>query len=376
MARDQEFMRRCLALAHEAAGNTAPNPMVGAVIVDDNGTIIAEGFHKRAGEPHAEAVALKVAGERARGKTIYVNLEPCCHQGRTPPCANALIEAGIKRVVVGALDPNPKVAGGGIALLKARGLEVVTGVLREECRYLNRGFFKSMQRQLPWVDLKLAATLDGRIADYTGTSRYITSTLALEYVQGLRAEADCILVGAHTAWNDNPRLNLRGDTVPDDKLQPVRAVIDTHGKLFSQERSYLLDGSQKTVVFTNEEAGQKFKEEARTNLEIVPVPATATGLLNLKSCLKYLSECGVRRVLCEGGGLLAGSLLEDDLVDELYWFVAPKLLVDDSASPAVAGKFSRPLGEAISIDKLEVQNFPPDVLLRGLLPGRRHFLNT
>jgi riboflavin biosynthesis protein RibD len=278
-------MRRCLALAHEAAGNTAPNPLVGAVIVGDDGTVIAEGFHKRAGEPHAEAVALKAAGSRANGKTIYVNLEPCCHQGRTPPCANALIEAGIKKVVVGALDPNPKVAGGGIALLKARGLEVVTGVLREECRYINRGFFKSMQRQLPWLDLKLAATLDGRIADYAGTSRYITSTLALEYVQGLRAEADCILVGAHTALHDNPRLNLRGETVPDDKLQPVRAVIDTHGKIFSQDRCYLLDGSQKTVVFTDEEDAAKLKSRERTNLEIVAVPHTANGLLNLKAAL-------------------------------------------------------------------------------------------
>lgn len=370
----EQYMQMCLDLANKASGQTSPNPLVGAVVLDSDGNIVGQGYHERAGMPHAEPVALAVAGEKARGGTIYVNLEPCCHQGRTPPCADALIASGIESVVVGTGDPFDKVQGGGLAKLRAAGIAVTVGVMERECRYINRGFFKSVQKGLPWLELKLAATLDGRIADHEGVSRYVTSSKALEYVQKLRSEVDCIIVGARTARLDNPRLTARNADMSDAERQPLRVVIDPY--LTTRSDSELARGG-KTILYCLNESLSESKHFDSESIEIVPVNSiegTKTRL-SLTAVMQDLNKRGMRRVLSEGGGILAGGLFDEDLVDQLYWFVAPKLLTDQTASPAVASSARRSLPDAIMLEELAVESYHPDFLFTALISGRAAFIH-
>lgn len=367
-ALDESYMRRALDLAARAQGRTFPNPMVGCVVLDSEGSVCGEGFHPKAGEPHAEVFALNEAKERARGGTLYVNLEPCCHHGRTPPCVDKVLASGVKRVVVGSTDSNAKVDGGGLRALRQAGVEVVQDVLAFESRYLNRGFFKAHERNLPWLSLKMAGSLDGRIADRDGKSRYITSASALAYVQQLRAKEDCIMVGANTARLDDPKLTARLD---EGEITPVRVVIDSRLTISPQARIFASPG--RVILFCAKKADQTgFKNSA----EIYKVETSENGRLDLTSCLQKLAELGIRRVLCEGGGQLAGSLIDSDLVDEFYWFVAPKILVDEAALPAVASRRARPLADCLELKRLVVEPFAPDVLFHGLAPGGEMFLQS
>lgn len=369
-----QYMQMCLDLANKASGQTSPNPLVGAVVLDCDGNIVGQGYHERAGMPHAEPVALAVAGEKARGGTIYVNLEPCCHQGRTPPCADALIASGIKSVIVGTGDPFDKVQGGGLAKLRAAGITVTVGVMERECRYINRGFFKSVQKGLPWLELKLAATLDGRIADYDGLSRYVTSAKALDYVQKLRSEVDCIIVGARTARLDNPKLTVRMPDASDSERQPLRAVIDPY--LTTRPDSELARGG-KTILYCLNESFHEAKPFDSDSIEIVPVSCIEGTIakLSLTAVMQDLNKRGMRRVLSEGGGVLAGGLFDEDLVDQLYWFVAPKLLADQAASSAVASTERRSLPDAIMLEDLAVESYHPDFLFTALISGRAAFIH-
>ncbi|MBK9618455.1 MAG: bifunctional diaminohydroxyphosphoribosylaminopyrimidine deaminase/5-amino-6-(5-phosphoribosylamino)uracil reductase RibD [Candidatus Obscuribacter sp.] len=369
-----QYMQMCLDLANKASGQTSPNPLVGAVVLDCDGNIVGQGYHERAGMPHAEPAALAVAGTKARGGTIYVNLEPCCHQGRTPPCADALIASGIKSVIVGTGDPFDKVQGGGLAKLRAAGISVTVGVMERECRYINRGFFKSVQKGLPWLELKLAATLDGRIADCDGLSRYVTSQKALEYVQKLRSEVDCIIVGARTARLDNPKLTVRMPDNSDSERQPLRAVIDPY--LTTRPDSELARGGKTILYCLNESLGDA-KHFDSDSIEIVPVSCIEGTIakLSLTAVMQDLNKRGMRRVLSEGGGVLAGGLLDEDLVDQLYWFVAPKLLADQAASPAVASTERRCLPDAIMLEDLAVESYHPDFLFTALISGRAAFIH-
>lgn len=369
-----QYMQMCLDLASKASGQTSPNPLVGAVILDLDGNIVGQGYHERAGMPHAEPVALAAAGDRARGGTIYVNLEPCCHEGRTPPCADALIASGIKSVIVGTGDPFDKVKGGGLAKLRAAGITVAVGVMERECRYINRGFFKSVQKQLPWLELKLAATLDGRIADCDGLSRYVTGPKALEYVQMLRSEVDCIIVGARTARLDNPKLTVRMPNQGDCERQPLRAVIDPY--LTTRADSELARGG-KTILYCLNESLDAAKHFDSDSVEIVPVSCIEGTIakLSLTAVMQDLNKRGMRRVLSEGGGVLAGGLFDEDLVDQLYWFVAPKLLTDQAASPAVASTERRCLPDAIMLEDLAVESYHPDFLFTALISGRTAFIH-
>lgn len=369
-----QYMQMCLDLANKASGQTSPNPLVGAVVLDSDGNIVGQGYHERAGMPHAEPVALAVAGEKARGGTIYVNLEPCCHQGRTPPCADALIASGIKSVIVGTGDPFDKVQGGGLAKLRDAGINVTVGVMERECRYINRGFFKSVQKGLPWLELKLAATLDGRIADHEGVSRYVTSSKALEYVQTLRSEVDCIIVGARTARLDNPKLTVRMPDNSDSERQPLRAVIDPY--LTTRPDSELARGG-KTILYCLNESLSEAKHFDSESIEIVPVNSTqgSKTRISLTAVMQDLNKRGMRRVMSEGGGILAGGLFDENLVDQLYWFVAPKLLADQTASPAVASNARRSLPDAIMLEDLAVESYHPDFLFTALISGRSAFIH-
>jgi diaminohydroxyphosphoribosylaminopyrimidine deaminase/5-amino-6-(5-phosphoribosylamino)uracil reductase len=365
---DQHFMRRALELAQEAEGFTAPNPMVGAVVVSPDGRIVGEGYHHAPGLPHAEVEALNQAGDQSVGATLYVNLEPCCHFGRTPPCSKKIIEHKLARVVVGIADPNPKVAGGGLKELSEAGIELTVGVLESECGYLNRGFFKAIKENLPWLSLKMALTLDGRIADRTAASRYVTGATARKFVMALRAAYDAVLIGANTARLDDPQLDVRlGDDSEKVLRNPVRAVLDPNYTVKPDARIFASQG--KTIIFYRQESLVK-PSDYHSSCSLVPLSESpeGTGRLDTRAALQYLLEQGCQKVLCEGGGQLAGSLIDAGLVDELYWFVAPKMLVDQQALPVVASANTRLMADSVEWQITGANFLGDDLLISALNP--------
>ena len=321
-AADERFMRRTLELAAKALGRTSPNPVVGAVIVR-NGRIIGEGFHRRAGLPHAEREALRRITETARGATIYVNLEPCSHYGRTPPCADALIEAGIKRVVVGMVDPNPLVQGRGLRRLRRAGIAVATGVLREECERLNEDFACFIRTGRPFVTLKLAASLDGRIAAASGDSQWISGEQSRRVVHELRNRVDAILVGAETVRNDDPRLTCRMRGGRD----PLRVVLDGRLSITPSARVCTQPSTAPTLIATSEDHGRGEKQaqlEAQ-GVQVVCLPGK-NGQVPLRPLLVELGRREHKSVLIEGGGRIAAAALREGVVDKVLFFYAPLLL--------------------------------------------------
>lgn len=366
MLDDERHMSHCIEVARKAEGRTSPNPMVGALVVDDNGQVIAEGFHAKAGEPHAEVHALDKAGPAAKGKTLYVNLEPCCHHGRTPPCSQKVITSGVKRVVIGMKDPNPKVAGGGIDELKAAGIEVTVGILEDRCRYLNRAFLKWISKKSPWLCLKMAATLDGRIADRTGKSRWISGPEARAYVHELRDRFDCVLIGGATALRDDPQLTVRDINIKGSR-NPLRAVLDSKLELKGDSRLLLDHGDgSRTVLFADTDIAAANGSTFSGGIEVVGVARNANGL-DLVQILKWLAENRITSVMCEGGARLAGSLLRDGLVDEVEWIVAPKFLCDEKSKSAVSDSRYIDLSNAIALQSTDISKLGEDVLIRGLV---------
>jgi diaminohydroxyphosphoribosylaminopyrimidine deaminase/5-amino-6-(5-phosphoribosylamino)uracil reductase len=319
---DHAFMARALRLAERGAFTTQPNPRVGCVIAHAD-QVMGEGWHRRAGGPHAEVFALREAGERARGATAYVTLEPCAHQGRTPPCADALIAAGIARVVIAAEDPFGEVNGRGIARLRAAGIDVQCGLFRDEARALNPGFFSRIERGRPWVRVKLAMSLDGRTALANGESKWITGDAAREDVQRWRARGSAILSASGTVQADNPRLTVRLPAGT-EFTPPTRVILDR--SLRTPAASHVLDGSVPTLLLHGDGAPRHEVERfAHVELESVPVRA---GQLELASVLALLARRGCNEVHVEAGPALSGALLAAGLVDELVLYVAPVLLGD------------------------------------------------
>lgn len=324
MINDTLFMRRAIELARRGEGLTRPNPPVGAVVVK-SGRIVGEGWHRKAGGPHAEILALRQAGEAARGATLYVTLEPCCTHGRTPPCTDAVLAAGIRRVVAACRDPNPRHAGRGLRLLKRRGLDVVSGVAGGEAGRLVEPFAKWITRRRPFVTLKLAVTLDGRIADAEGRSRWITGEASRKRVQALRRRADAILTGVNTVNADDPSLLPR----PARGRRPWRVVVDTRGRVNPDARIFHDEAAGRTMLATTAEAGAA--------LAHVILPGRKNGRVDLAKLLQELAALDILHVVCEGGGQLAASLLGEKLVDELWLFVAPRILGGGETKPAVGG---------------------------------------
>lgn len=310
---DADFMRHALSLAQNVS-RASPNPRVGCVIVKKD-RIVGKGFHEKAGGPHAEAVALSEAGKDAKGATAYVTLEPCVHTDKkTPPCAQAFVKAGLSRVVVAVRDQNPKVNGRGIALLKQNGVSVAQGVLAEQGLEVNRFFFKFASKQVPWVTLKMASTLDGKITSNAG---FVSNASARKIVQRLRAEHDAVLVGKNTVLSDNPRLNCR---LP-NALQPLKVVVDS--ELECPPTARVFSGGNAVVACTKKALGGRVQAFREKGVAVWVLPASRIGV-DLEALLDKMGQAGVLSVLLEGGGKMASSFLEQKLVDEAYFFVAPK----------------------------------------------------
>lgn len=326
-AADHAHMARALRLAERGLFTAQPNPRVGCVIARGD-EILGEGFHARAGEPHAEVFALRAAGMRARGATAYVTLEPCAHFGRTPPCADALVAAGVARVVAACEDPNPKVAGGGFAKLSDAGIAVETGLMRETARELNRGFLSRIERGRPWVRVKLAMSLDGRTALANGKSQWITAAAARADVQRWRARSSAILTGARTARVDDPRLTVR---LPDGEAftPALRVVLDARLDALPAQ-AHLLDGSAPTLILHGESA--RPRDKRYRHAELVAIAADARGRIDLAAALDLLAARGINELQVEAGPVLCGALVQSGLVDELLLYVSP-ILLGDTARP-------------------------------------------
>ncbi len=328
---DTAFMARALQVAREGLYTTQPNPRVGCVVVRD-GVIVGEGFHPRAGQPHAEVFALRQAGEQARGATAYVTLEPCAHHGRTPPCAEALVAAGVARVVMASLDSNPLVAGKGRAILEAAGIATVTGVLEAEARALNPGFLRRMAGGLPWVRLKMAGSLDGRTAMASGESQWITGPDARRDVQRWRAMSSAILCGVDTVLADDPALTVRPDSWTDwrygDPVQPRRVILDSRLRIPATAR--VLDDPATAVVVTTVAAGHPAAQALQARgVAVWHLEADDNGRIPLRPVLERLGREGANEVLVETGPTLAGAFLQHRLVDELVLYFAPTLIGGD-----------------------------------------------
>jgi diaminohydroxyphosphoribosylaminopyrimidine deaminase/5-amino-6-(5-phosphoribosylamino)uracil reductase len=317
---DERFMRRALALASRGRGRTSPNPMVGTVIAK-GGRVLAEGYHHRVGLAHAEVDALEKLGGRAPGATLYVNLEPCDHQGRTGPCTRAVLQSGVARVVVGMVDPNPLVNGRGLRRLRRAGVRVDTGLLESESRRLNEGFVSVMEQGRPFVAIKLAATADGRIATRSGDSAWVTGEPARAFVHKLRATYDAVLIGAGTAARDDPLLTVRLTRGRD----PLRVVVDSRARLSPRARMLREGSSSVLVAATDRAPASRVRALQRAGAEVLAV-RERQGRVDLQALLAALVRRGVLTVLCEGGASLAGALLDAGLADKLCLFYAPKIV--------------------------------------------------
>ena len=339
--KDEIWMRQALTLAEKGRGRTSPNPLVGALVLR-RGKIVGEGYHGYFGGPHAEAVALKKAGKRARGATLYVTLEPCSSWGKTPPCVDAVIASRVARVVIGSADPNPKNYFAGIQKLRRAKIKVRASVLAGHVERQNQPFFKRMRTGLPFVTLKMAQSLDGKIATRTGVSRWISSKKSREWVHSLRDQVDAVLVGKNTALLDNPSLQGAGE-----KEKPWRVVLDPDLELPRTAR--LFKGSQLTFVVISEKKLRELPQSSRQNgRTYLPVPEKR-GKLELKPLFQELASLGVNHLLVEGGGELAWSLLSQRLVDRLIWIVAPKIVGGRTAKTSVEGEGVRKLEKAFNL---------------------------
>jgi len=359
---DEFFLQKALELAGRGRGFVSPNPMVGAIVVREN-EIVGTGFHRRFGGDHAEVEALRDAGDQARGATLYVNLEPCSHFGKTPPCANRIIDAGIKRVVIGMMDPNPLVNGRGIAILREYGIEVEAGVLDESCRELNAAFFKFISTSLPYVTLKIAQSVDGKIADASGASRWISNAAARRVVHRWRWQHDAILVGIGTVLKDNPMLTVRDDDGP----QPRRIILDSF--LRTPLSAHVVSDAyvHATIIAISETCNEeeKINEITKRGGVVWKVPADSRGGLMLDMVMARARLANIAALMVEGGRSVFSSFLEARLADRLACFIAPKLLGD--GVPAFQGLKDLSVNKNISLVKSSWQVIDDNVLLRGNL---------
>ena len=353
---DERYIRRALRLAARARGMTSPNPMVGAVIVK-NGKILSEDYHRRPGTPHAEALAIAAAGTEAKGSTLYVSLEPCCHtEKRTPPCAKAIIHAGVKRVVIGMTDPNPKVSGKGISELKGAGIEVTSGILEDEARKLNEAYTKYITTGKPFVTLKVAMTLDGKIATPEGRSKWITGEQAREKVHTLRSHADAIMTAIGTVKADDPQMTVRMKK----GKNPIRIVIDPN--LEVPLHAKILQTPPPTLIVTRER-GRKSGQLEKAGIRIIHYH----DRLDLGWLMETLGKMDITSVLIEGGSSLNAHALEDGIVDKVLFFIAPKIIGGRDSFPSVGGKTFRKLEEAYRLKDTKIRRVGEDFLIEGYL---------
>ena len=361
---DQNYMLQAIQLAKQGEGWTNPNPMVGAVIVK-NGRIIGKGYHKKCGELHAERNAIASLTESAEGATIYVTLEPCCHYGKTPPCTEAIIEQKIKRVVIGSRDPNPKVAGKGVQILRDHGVEVETGLLEEECLSLNEIFFHYITTKMPYVAMKYAMTLDGKIASFSGDSKWVTGEKAREHTHFLRKKYRGILVGIGTVLADDPMLNCRIE----NGVDPVRIVCDSHLQIPLECQLVKTAKNIETIVCYAEENEEKQKALMEAGVQLIK--AEKDGQVDLEKLMMELGSMEIDSVLVEGGGAIHGSFLTSGLVQKVYCYIAPKMIGGKDALSPVLGKGIEKMSDAVEITDVTVQNFGSDICVSGHMKQKK-----
>jgi diaminohydroxyphosphoribosylaminopyrimidine deaminase/5-amino-6-(5-phosphoribosylamino)uracil reductase len=359
---DLSYMRLALREAKKGIGKTSPNPCVGAVVVK-NDKVVGKGYHKRAGTPHAEIHALREAGKRAKGATLYVTLEPCNHEGRTPPCTEAVLRAGISRLVIGMLDPNPGVTGGGADRLASEGLAVLSGILERECREINLSFIKHTITGLPWVIMKAGMSIDGKIAAEPGQSTRITGKYSLRRLHTLRNQVDAILIGINTALVDNPSLTTRlhGRGAGRD---PLRLVLDAELRLPESALMIQQESSAQTWVFCKRGADKRRRSKLEKAGVVVKTVPVSKGALNLKAVLTELGRAQITSVLVEGGSKVHGSFLQAGLVDQILLFVAPRILGDQGVPLATFSK-KKKVDESRQFKIISTRRHGEDVLIDG-----------
>lgn len=372
MQEKENYMKRVLELAQKGAGRTSPNPMVGCVVVKD-GKIISEGYHEKYGGFHAERNALLKCGPEVEGADLYVNLEPCCHQGKTPPCTDIIIEKKIKRVFIGCLDSNPLVAGKGVEILKKHGIEVEAGILEKECRTLNEVFFHYIETGLPFVAMKYAMTLDGKIACETGDSKWVTGEDARKQVQYLRNRYRGIMVGIGTVLADDPMLNCRLE----HGRNPIRIICDSGLRIPEDCQIVETAKNQETIIAyceskvlygqdssKNLQKQEKIERLEKKGIQLIPISAQ-NGRLYLPELLQRLAERKIDSILLEGGGTLNASMLEEHLVQRLYAFIASKLVAGAKAKSPIEGKGIEKMQEAVRLHNIETTFCGGDICITG-----------
>lgn len=357
---DEKYMRLAMQLAGNAIGRTSPNPLVGAVIVKDN-RVVGCGWHRKAGTPHAEVHALNQAGELAQGADVYVTLEPCAHYGKTPPCAKALVEAKVKNVYGGLLDVNPKVAGKGFKILEDAGIHVEYGFLQDELRKQNEVFFKWIEHKKPFIVLKAAMTLDGKIATATGQSKWITNQTSRAYGYKLRDIYDGIMVGINTVIEDNPMLTARVD----GGKNPIRIVVDSSLKI-DINANVVQDKSAKTIIATTDKADKdKILKLQAQDIDVIVVDKDENDKVDIEKLLDILGQQNICSILVEGGATLSGSFVAKKLVDKVYFFIAPKIIGGKEAKTPVSGTGILNLQEALTLKDIKIEKLEEDILIIG-----------
>lgn len=368
MDTDIQYMQRAIELAEKGIGYVSPNPLVGAVIVKDN-QIIGEGYHERYGEAHAEINALKSVADDVVAQpdglvsaTMYVTLEPCCHFGKTPPCVDAIIQSGIQRVVIGLADPNPLVAGKSIEKMEAHGIDVTVGIEADAIQKMNAAFIKYITTKLPYVIMKTAMTLDGKIATVKGDSKWITSETARKYVHHIRHKVSAILVGIGTVFADDPSLTTRIDDL--EAVNPIRIIIDSTCKIPLDSKVLNADGTQ-VFVATTDMADKEKKKALRTKgIKVLTVPKK-NEQVDLLALMKILGQNKIESILVEGGAAVNGSFIEEGLVDRVMAFIAPKIVGGNGSKTPVGGKGIEMMNDALTLKNTEVQVFDKDILIQG-----------
>lgn len=360
MKKDHEyFMKLAMKLALKAKGQTSPNPMVGALVVK-GGKIIGRGYHERAGLAHAEIKALDEAGKDAKGATLYVTLEPCAHFGKTPPCVNRIIDSGIKEVIVGTIDPNPLNNLRGINILKERKIKVRAGFLEDELKKMNEVFIKYITKGLPFITIKVAQSLDGKIATRTGNSKWITSDKSRSFTHRMRKDYDAIMVGVNTIIRDNPKLDAWFS-----KKQPAKIVVDS--ELSTPQNANIFLGQGKVIIATlpakagQETDNRRLLEQKAKILET----REKTGEINLRDAMKKLARMQISNILVEGGGTLIGSLFDEGLVDKVLFFISPKIIGGKDAISSVMGKGIARLDRAVKLKEIKVRHIGEDYLFEA-----------
>jgi diaminohydroxyphosphoribosylaminopyrimidine deaminase / 5-amino-6-(5-phosphoribosylamino)uracil reductase len=349
-----------MALRLAARGRTSPNPMVGAVVVKD-GAVVGRGYHPKAGEPHAEVFALREAGAEAKGSTLYVTLEPCSHFGRTPPCADAIVEAGVARVVAAMVDPNPKVSGRGLDKLRGAGIEVAVGLMDEKARRLNEAFIKFITTGMPFVTLKMAMTMDGKIATHAGDSKWISGEESRRLVHRLRDRADAIVVGAGTALTDDPMLTARTGR---SNWQPARVIVHELARISPDAQVFRVEGGQAILATTSLAATEDLRKLEAAGARILMVEQE-DGLVDVSALFQALAGLGMINIILEGGGELNASALHAGVVDKVVMFLAPKIIGGRHAKTPVEGAGAASMAEAMKLTDLRVRRCGEDIVITG-----------